>query len=77
MTSYRVTSYQVTGHNAAREAMWPHFGGSTEPAALQVGVGKVCAVSGKPWSGTLSRDPQNYVVLLRAAARPRPGQAAR
>ena len=41
------------------------FGGSTEPAALQVGVGKVCAVSGKPWSGTLARDPQNYVVLPR------------
>ncbi|UUU26649.1 hypothetical protein [Streptomyces sp. DSM 40750] len=48
-----------------REAMWLHFGGSTEPAALQVGVGKVCAVSGKPWSGTLVRDPQNYVVLPR------------
>lgn len=48
-----------------REAMWLHFGGSTEPAALQVGVGKVCAVSGKPWSGTLARDPQNYVVLPR------------
>ncbi|MFD9119076.1 hypothetical protein [Streptomyces bottropensis] len=48
-----------------REAMWMHFGGSTEPAALQVGVGKVCAVSGTPWSGTLARDPQNYVVLPR------------
>ncbi|WP_200304866.1 hypothetical protein [Streptomyces adelaidensis] len=48
-----------------REAMWLHFGGSREPAALQVGVGKVCAVSGKPWSGTLIRDPQNYVVLPR------------
>ncbi|MDX3782723.1 hypothetical protein [Streptomyces europaeiscabiei] len=48
-----------------REAMWLHFGGTTEPAALQVGVGKVCAVSGKPWSGVLARDPQNYVVLPR------------
>ncbi|MFE7760843.1 GyrI-like domain-containing protein [Streptomyces sp. NPDC057438] len=48
-----------------REAMWLHFGGSTEPAALQVGVGKVCAVSGKPWSGSLVRDPQNYVVVPR------------
>jgi hypothetical protein len=48
-----------------REAMWLHFGGATEPAALQVGVGKVCAVSGKPWSSTLTRDPQNYVVLPR------------
>ncbi|MFF4585183.1 hypothetical protein [Streptomyces sp. NPDC001388] len=48
-----------------REAMWLSFGGSTEPAALQVGAGKVCAVSGKPWSGRLSRDPQNYVTLPR------------
>jgi hypothetical protein len=48
-----------------REAMWLSFSGTTEPAALQVGVGKVCAVSGKPWSNRLSRDPQNYVVLPR------------
>ncbi|WP_030323000.1 hypothetical protein [Streptomyces sp. NRRL B-3229] len=48
-----------------REAMWLSFGGTLEPAALQVGVGKVCAVSGKPWSDRLARDPQNYVVLPR------------
>ncbi|MEU6591566.1 hypothetical protein ABZ923_20485 [Streptomyces sp. NPDC046881] len=48
-----------------REAMWLSFAGTTEPAALQVGVGKVCAVSGKPWRGRLSRRPQNYVVLPR------------
>ncbi|WP_345618052.1 hypothetical protein [Streptomyces ziwulingensis] len=48
-----------------REAMWLSFGGSAEPAALQVGAGKVCAVSGRPWSDRLSRDPQNYVVLPR------------
>ncbi|MDC0765447.1 hypothetical protein [Streptomyces sp. HD] len=48
-----------------REAMWLSFGGTTEPAALQVGVGKVCAVSGKPWSDRLSRKPQNYLVLPR------------
>ncbi|MBQ1095057.1 hypothetical protein KBY55_02815 [Streptomyces sp. b94] len=48
-----------------REAMWLSFAGTTEPAALQVGVGKVCAVSGKPWSDRLTRDPQNYVVLPR------------
>ncbi|MQY26691.1 hypothetical protein [Nocardia aurantia] len=47
-----------------REAMWLSFG-TEEPAALQVGVGKVCAVSGKPWSSRLARDPQNYVVLPR------------
>ena len=48
-----------------REAMWLSFAGSSEPAALQVGVGKVCAVSGEPWRGTLARTPQNYVVLPR------------
>jgi hypothetical protein len=48
-----------------REAMWLSFAGTAEPAALQVGVGKVCAVSGKPWSDRLSRNPQNYVVLPR------------
>ncbi|MFM9613155.1 hypothetical protein [Streptomyces niveiscabiei] len=48
-----------------REAMWLNFTGTKEPAALQVGVGKVCAVSGEPWSDRLSRDPQNYVVLPR------------
>ncbi|WP_433544370.1 hypothetical protein ACQPZG_04115 (plasmid) [Streptomyces sp. CA-294286] len=48
-----------------REAMWLSFSGTREPAALQVGVGKVCAVSGKPWRDRLSRDPQNYVVLPR------------
>ncbi|MFH9011186.1 hypothetical protein ACH4C6_07390 [Streptomyces sp. NPDC017943] len=48
-----------------REAMWLSFAGTPEPAALQVGVGKVCAVSGRPWSDELARDPQNYVVLPR------------
>ncbi|MGW7457256.1 hypothetical protein [Streptomyces sp. NPDC054797] len=48
-----------------REAMWLSFGGTREPAALQVGVGKVCAVSGKRWTGGLGRGPQNYVVLPR------------
>ncbi|MEU3825687.1 hypothetical protein AB0F36_10220 [Streptomyces sp. NPDC029080] len=48
-----------------REAMWLSFAGTAEPAALQVGVGKVCAVSGEPWRDRLSRHPQNYVVLPR------------
>ncbi|MFE7899342.1 hypothetical protein ACFU3E_17790 [Streptomyces sp. NPDC057424] len=48
-----------------REAMWLSFAGTSEPAALQVGVGKVCAVSGRPWSDSLARGPQNYVVLPR------------
>jgi hypothetical protein len=48
-----------------REAMWLSFAGTSEPAALQVGAGKVCAISGKPWSPRPARDPQNYVVLPR------------
>jgi hypothetical protein len=47
-----------------REAMWLSFHGS-EPTALQVGVGKVCAVSGLPWIERLVGDPQNYVALPR------------
>lgn len=47
-----------------REAMWLSFS-ATAPAALQVGVGKVCAVSGRPWSDRLSQDPQNYALLPR------------
>ncbi|KUI32554.1 hypothetical protein AU196_16340 [Mycobacterium sp. IS-1742] len=45
-----------------REAMWLSFSAS-EPAALQVGVGKVCAVSGLPWIDRLVGEPQNYVAL--------------
>ena len=45
-----------------REAMWLSFN-SAEPGALQVGVGKVCAVSGERWNDRLARDPQNYVAL--------------
>ena len=48
-----------------REAMWLSFAGTSEPAALQVGVGKVCAVSGRPWSDRLAQGPQNYLVLPR------------
>ncbi|WP_109530306.1 MULTISPECIES: hypothetical protein [Nocardia] len=45
-----------------REAMWLRFSAHA-PAALKVGVGKVCAISGKPWSDTLVGKPQNYVPL--------------
>ncbi|MCL2554514.1 MAG: hypothetical protein FWE75_20485 [Actinomycetia bacterium] len=47
-----------------REAMWLSFSAPV-PVALQVGVGKVCAVSGRPWSDRLAQGPQNYVVLPR------------
>jgi hypothetical protein len=45
-----------------REAMWLNFD-ADEPAALQVGIGKVCAVSGRPWTNRLHKRPQNYVPL--------------
>jgi hypothetical protein len=48
-----------------REAMWLSFASSPEPTALQVGVGKVCAVSGRPWGDGPAVRPQNYVVLPR------------
>lgn len=44
-----------------REAMWLGFA-STRPNALKVGVGKVCAVSGEPWTAGLRTGPQGYVV---------------
>lgn len=47
-----------------REAMWLSFrSDQQEPAALQVGIGKVCAVSGERWRDKLRRKPQNYVAL--------------
>ncbi len=45
-----------------REAMWLSFH-ADEPSALQIGVGKVCAVSGLPWIEHLVKEPQNYVAL--------------
>lgn len=45
-----------------REAMWMSFD-TAEPAALQIGIGKVCAISGDPWNETLTQMPQNYVAL--------------
>lgn len=47
-----------------REALWLGLDGP-EPAALQVGIGKVCAISGESWSETLAADPQNYLALPR------------
>lgn len=51
-----------------REAMWLSFGSGGPwsagvPSALQIGVGKVCAVSGEGWDEHLSAQPQNYVPL--------------
>jgi hypothetical protein len=46
-----------------REAMWicfttPHW----KPRAVKVAVGKICAITGKPWSEELHDHPQDYVV---------------
>ena len=45
-----------------REALWLSFD-TEEPAALQVGTGQVCAVSGDPWVDRLRKRRQNYVAL--------------
>lgn len=44
-----------------REAMWLSFGSLT-PHAVKIAVGKVCALTGKPWSESLHEDPQDYLV---------------
>jgi hypothetical protein len=46
-----------------REAMWISFQGQYwKPRAVKIGVGKVCAITGAPWSEDLHRHPQDYVV---------------
>lgn len=44
------------------EAMWLNFS-CGDPAALQVGVGGRCAITGGELTDDLIREPQNYVVL--------------
>lgn len=46
-----------------REAMWLRFSGrSWKPNAVKVGVGKINAVSGKPWSEELLPGENDYLV---------------
>jgi hypothetical protein len=46
-----------------REALWIGFGGASwKPNAVKVGVGRVNAVSGRPWDEELHDDPQDYLV---------------
>lgn len=48
------------------EALWIKFHRSWDspyPCAIKVATGKVCAVSGEPWTEGLTQDPQNYVVV--------------
>ena len=46
-----------------REAMWLCFAGQHwKPRAVKVGIGKVCAISGKRWGENLHQKPQDYIV---------------
>jgi len=45
-----------------REALWLNFSGQY-PTALKVATGKVCCVTGEPWSDGLSGDLQNFLAL--------------
>lgn len=46
-----------------REALWLQFGGARwKPNAVQVGIGRVNAVSGAGWDEGLADRPQNYLV---------------
>lgn len=45
-----------------REAMWLQLSAS-EPIALQVAVGGICALTGAPLLPHLEADPQNYLLL--------------
>lgn len=47
-----------------REAMWLAFDGAYwRPNAVKIAIGKVNAVTGKPWKQSLSRKEQDYVVI--------------
>ncbi len=44
------------------EALWLNFLGGY-PVALKIATGKICALTGQPWSPDLVSEPQNYVVI--------------
>jgi len=48
-----------------KEALYVNFHNTDSYCyhALQIGVGKVNAISGEPWSNKLSKSPQDYVVI--------------
>ena len=46
-----------------REALWICFQGQPwKPRAVKVAVGKICALTGAPWSEALHATPQDYLV---------------
>jgi hypothetical protein len=44
------------------EALWINFHGDY-PCAIKIAAGKINAVTGDPWTNTLSQNPQDYVVV--------------
>jgi hypothetical protein len=47
-----------------REAMWMSFSGQDwHPNAVKIGIGKINALSGKPWDERLSRGKEDYMVI--------------
>ena len=47
-----------------REAMWLAFDGAYwRPNAVKIAIGKVNAITGKPWKQSLSKKEQDYVVV--------------
>jgi len=44
------------------EALWINFSGSY-PFAVKIAAGKIDAVTGKTWSNSLHRHPQDYVAI--------------
>lgn len=47
-----------------REAMWLAFDGAHwRPNAVKIAIGKVNAITGKPWKQSLSKKEQDYVVV--------------
>ena len=52
------------------EAMWINFESTWirehrtgYPFVIKIAAGKICAVTGRPWSDVISREPQNYMVI--------------
>ena len=54
--------YQAEAMWISLDSGWASWA-SKWPCAVKVAAGKVCAVSGEPWSDRLGADPQNYLVI--------------
>ena len=45
------------------ESLMTDFEADEYPVAVKIGAGKICAVSGDRWTGSLNQDPQDYIVV--------------